>query len=31
VTLELQVPTDLTPEERRHYEALAELRKAQPV
>lgn len=31
VTLELQVPTDLTPEERRHYEALAELRKVQPV
>lgn len=31
VTLELQVPTDLTPEERRHYEALAELRKTQPV
>ena len=31
VTLEVQVPTDLTPEERRHYEALAELRRAQPV
>ncbi|BCS33574.1 molecular chaperone DnaJ [Luteitalea sp. TBR-22] len=31
VTLDLQVPTDLTPEERRHYEALAELRKVQPV
>jgi DnaJ-class molecular chaperone len=31
VTLDLQVPTELTPEERLHYEALAELRKAQPV
>ncbi len=30
VTLELQVPTDLSPEERRHYEALAALR-AQPA
>jgi curved DNA-binding protein len=30
VTLELQVPTDLTPEERSHYEALAALR-TQPV
>jgi curved DNA-binding protein len=31
VTLDLQVPTELTQEERQHYEALAELRKAQPV
>jgi curved DNA-binding protein len=30
VTLELQVPAELTPEERTHYEALAALR-AQPV
>jgi curved DNA-binding protein len=30
VTLELQVPTDVTPEERSHYEALAALRN-QPV
>ena len=30
VTLELQVPTDLSPEERAHYEALAALR-SQPV
>ena len=30
VTLDLQVPTELTPEERRHYEALAALR-TQPV
>ena len=30
VTLELQVPTELSPEERRHYEALATLR-TQPV
>ncbi len=30
VTLELQVPTELSPEERRHYEALAALR-AQPA
>jgi len=30
VTLELQVPTELSPEERRHYEALAALR-TQPV
>jgi curved DNA-binding protein len=30
VTLEIQVPTELTPEERAHYEALAALR-AQPV
>jgi DnaJ-class molecular chaperone len=26
VTLDLQVPTELTPEERSHYEALAALR-----
>jgi DnaJ-class molecular chaperone len=31
ITLELQVPTELTAEQRRHYEALAELRKTQPV
>lgn len=31
VTLDLQVPTELTPEERRHYEALAELKRPQPV
>ena len=30
VTLDLQVPTELTPEERQHYEALAALR-AQPA
>jgi DnaJ-class molecular chaperone len=30
VTLDVQVPTELTPEERLHYEALAALR-AQPV